>query len=67
MDVVAVTGAHDLCLVRTALAFGVVHHLLKPFTFTSVRQQLGSPHHHPWLGVTMSRWAMEGQTSPVSC
>jgi response regulator of citrate/malate metabolism len=40
VDVVAVTGAHDLRVVRTALAFGVVHYLLKPVTFTSVRQQL---------------------------
>ena len=40
VDVVAVMGAHDLCVARTALAFGVVHHLLKPFTFTSVRQKL---------------------------
>jgi response regulator of citrate/malate metabolism len=40
VDVVAVTGVHDLCVVRTALAFGVVHYLLKPFTFPSVRQKL---------------------------
>lgn len=40
VGVVAVTATHDLSVIRTALAFGVVHYLLKPFTFTSVREQL---------------------------
>lgn len=40
VDVVAVTQARDLAVVRAAVAFGVSHYLMKPFTFGSVRQRL---------------------------
>ncbi|MGE0299496.1 MAG: response regulator [Pseudonocardia sp.] len=40
VDVVAVTRARDLAVVRAAVAFGVTHYLVKPFTFASVRQRL---------------------------
>lgn len=40
VDVVAVTRARDLAVVRAAVAFGVAHYLMKPFTFRSVQQRL---------------------------
>jgi response regulator of citrate/malate metabolism len=40
-DVVAVTSARDLDVVRAAVSQGVVHYLLKPFTFATLRDKLG--------------------------
>jgi response regulator of citrate/malate metabolism len=40
VDVVAVTQARDLSVVRAAVSFGVMHYLVKPFTFSSVQQRL---------------------------
>ncbi|MGE3285826.1 MAG: response regulator [Pseudonocardia sp.] len=40
VEVVAVTRARDLAVVRAAVAFGVTHYLVKPFTFANVRQRL---------------------------
>jgi response regulator of citrate/malate metabolism len=40
VDVVAVTRARDLAVVRAAVAFGVTHYLVKPFTYGAVRQRL---------------------------
>ncbi|MDR7275060.1 response regulator [Catenuloplanes atrovinosus] len=39
-DVLAVTSARDLAVVRSAAALGVAHYLLKPFTFAGFRDKL---------------------------
>ncbi|MGC0416196.1 response regulator [Embleya sp. AB8] len=39
-DVVAVTSARDLRLVRSAVSLGVVQYLLKPFSFAAFRERL---------------------------
>jgi len=39
-DVVAVTSARDLSVVRAAVSLGVVQYLLKPFTFAALRDKL---------------------------
>lgn len=39
-DVLAVTSARDITVVRAAVALGVTHYLLKPFTFTAFRERL---------------------------
>lgn len=39
-DIVAVTSARDLGVVRQAVSVGVVQYLLKPFTFPSLRDRL---------------------------
>jgi len=39
-DVIAVTSARDLATVREAVAHGVVHYILKPFAFTTLRDRL---------------------------
>ncbi|WP_242903917.1 response regulator transcription factor [Actinomadura terrae] len=40
VDVIAVTSARDLAVIRSAVAVGVVQYLLKPFTFASLRDRL---------------------------
>lgn len=40
VDVIAVTSARDLAVVRAAISVGVVQYLLKPFTFTAMRDKL---------------------------
>ena len=40
-DVIAVTSARDLDVVRAAVSQGVVQYLLKPFTFAALRDKLG--------------------------
>lgn len=40
VDVIAVTSARDLAVVRAAVSVGVVQYLLKPFTFASLRDRL---------------------------
>ncbi|MEJ3744839.1 response regulator [Actinomycetes bacterium KLBMP 9797] len=39
-DVLAVTSARDIAMVRAAVALGVTHYLLKPFTFATFRDKL---------------------------
>ncbi len=39
-DVIAVTSARDLAVVRAAVSVGVVQYLLKPFTFAALRDRL---------------------------
>jgi len=39
-DVLAVTSARDLAVVRVAVSLGVTHYLLKPFTFATFREKL---------------------------
>ncbi|QWF77182.1 response regulator [Amycolatopsis sp. CA-230715] len=39
-DVIAVTSARDLAVVKAAVSSGVVQYLLKPFTFASFREKL---------------------------
>jgi response regulator of citrate/malate metabolism len=39
-DVLAVTSARDVAMVRAAVALGVTHYLLKPFTFAAFRDKL---------------------------
>ncbi|MQA07529.1 MAG: response regulator [Pseudonocardiaceae bacterium] len=40
VDVIAVTSARDLSVVRAAVSVGVVQYLLKPFTFAALRERL---------------------------
>lgn len=40
VDVIAVTSARDLALVRGAVSLGVVQYVLKPFTFAVLRDKL---------------------------
>ncbi|WDZ83340.1 response regulator [Micromonospora cathayae] len=40
VDILAVTSARDLAMVRAAVALGVTHYLLKPFTFAAFRDRL---------------------------
>lgn len=40
VDVLAVTSARDVATVRSAVALGVTHYLLKPFTFAAFRDKL---------------------------
>jgi response regulator of citrate/malate metabolism len=40
VDVIAVTSARDVDVVRAAVAHGVVQYLLKPFTFAAFRDKL---------------------------
>ncbi|MCP2237984.1 Response regulator of citrate/malate metabolism [Prauserella halophila] len=42
VDVIAVTSARDLGVVRAAVSAGVVQYLLKPFTFAALRGKLES-------------------------
>ncbi|ACU97563.1 response regulator [Saccharomonospora viridis] len=42
IDVIAVTSARDLAVVRGAVSAGVVQYLLKPFTFAALRGKLDS-------------------------
>jgi response regulator of citrate/malate metabolism len=39
-DVLVVTSARDLSVVRAAVSLGVTHYLLKPFTFATFREKL---------------------------
>ncbi|WP_030436992.1 response regulator [Actinoplanes subtropicus] len=39
-DVLVVTSARDLAVVRSAVSLGVTHYLLKPFTFATFREKL---------------------------
>ncbi|MEU4087973.1 response regulator [Streptomyces aureus] len=39
-DVIAVTSARDLAVVREGVALGVVQYVLKPFTFATLRDRL---------------------------
>jgi response regulator of citrate/malate metabolism len=39
-DVLVVTSARDLAVVRAAVSLGVTHYLLKPFTFAAFRDKL---------------------------
>lgn len=41
-DIIAVTSARDLAVVRAAVSAGVVLYLLKPFTFSALRDKLES-------------------------
>ncbi|GGK90511.1 transcriptional regulatory protein [Sphaerisporangium melleum] len=40
-DVIAVTSARDLSVIRSAVSVGVVQYLLKPFTFAALSEKLG--------------------------
>jgi response regulator of citrate/malate metabolism len=40
VDVMMVTSARDLAVVRAAVSIGVVQYLLKPFTFATLREKL---------------------------
>jgi response regulator of citrate/malate metabolism len=39
-DVIAVTSSRDLAAVREAVSLGIVQYLLKPFTFSALREKL---------------------------
>jgi response regulator of citrate/malate metabolism len=40
VDIIAVTSARDVAVVRAAVALGVVQYLIKPFTFATFRDKL---------------------------
>lgn len=40
VDIIAVTSARDLHVVRSVLAYGVVQYLIKPFTFAAFKDKL---------------------------
>ncbi|GHE86583.1 transcriptional regulatory protein [Amycolatopsis deserti] len=40
VDVIAVTSARDLAVVKAAVSVGIVQYLIKPFTFASLRDKL---------------------------
>jgi response regulator of citrate/malate metabolism len=42
VDVIAITSAKDVNVVRGAMQQGVVHYLVKPFTFSTFRERLES-------------------------
>ncbi|MFI6394478.1 response regulator [Nonomuraea sp. NPDC050547] len=39
-DVIAITSARDLAMVRSAVSLGISQYLLKPFTFTALHEKL---------------------------
>lgn len=40
VDVIAITSAKDVMVLREAMHLGVVHYIVKPFTFTTLRERL---------------------------
>ena len=40
VDVIAITSAKDVGVLREAMQLGVVHYIVKPFTFTTLRERL---------------------------
>jgi response regulator of citrate/malate metabolism len=40
VDVIAITSAKDVDVLRDAMQLGVVHYIVKPFTFTTFRERL---------------------------
>ena len=40
VDVIAITSAKDVSVLREAMHLGVVHYIVKPFTFTTLRERL---------------------------
>jgi response regulator of citrate/malate metabolism len=42
VDVIAITSAKDVDVLRDAMQLGVVHYIVKPFTFTTFRERLQS-------------------------
>lgn len=40
VDVIAVTSARDVAMVRSAVSLGIVHYLIKPFSFGAFREKL---------------------------
>ncbi|MEV4351611.1 response regulator [Actinoplanes sp. NPDC049596] len=56
-DVLVVTSARDLAVVRSAVSLGVTHYLLKPFTYAAFREKL--------LAYARYRSQVQG-TSPVA-
>jgi response regulator of citrate/malate metabolism len=40
VDVIAITSAKDVGILREAMQLGVVHYIVKPFTFTTLRERL---------------------------
>ncbi|HWL41845.1 MAG TPA: response regulator [Ilumatobacter sp.] len=59
IDVIAITAARDVDTLRTALRLGVVHYLVKPFTFQTFRAKLAS--YAAWAEA-LDRTAIVGQT-----
>lgn len=42
VDVIAITSAKDVGVLRDAMQLGVIHYIVKPFTFTTFRERLES-------------------------
>ena len=42
VDVIAITSAKDVDVLRAAMRLGVVHYIVKPFTFRTFRERLES-------------------------
>ncbi len=60
VDVIAVTSTRDLSAVRSAVALGIVHYLLKPFTFHSLRDRLD--HYRLYRGQLIKAELAAGQS-----
>lgn len=58
IDVIAVTAARDTDTLRTAMRHGVVHYLIKPFTFEAFREKMTS--YASWADA-LDRSAIVGQ------
>ena len=68
-DVIAVTSARDLDVVRQAVSQGVVQYLLKPFTFAGFRDKLRAVRRLPRAARAppRSRWCRTRSTSCSGC
>lgn len=60
VDVIAVTSARDLSVVREAVSSGVIQYLLKPFTFAALRGKLES--YADWRQQVVRPGEVSGQT-----
>jgi response regulator of citrate/malate metabolism len=58
-DVIAVTSARELAVVRAAVSQGIVQYLLKPFVFATLRDKLGR--YQEYRGQLADGGALSGQ------
>lgn len=64
VDILAITAAREVHLVRTAVALGVVGYLLKPFTFADLRERLLAYGRYR-AGLAASEAASQGQVDAM--
>ena len=61
-DIIAVTAVRELGMVRNALSLGVVQYLIKPFTFSALRDKL---EHYLQFRQSLPRGAMQTSQAEV--